>query len=63
MYDRAVAMRNAERRAAIGDFGALTVPQLEALAARYDLQYVVTEQSLPLAEVYRNARFRVYRLK
>jgi hypothetical protein len=63
MSDRAVATRNAERRAAIGNFSALTVPQLEALAARYDLQYLVTDQALPLPEVYRNARFRVYRLQ
>jgi hypothetical protein len=63
MYDREIARRNMERRAALGDFVGLTPAQMQVLAARYDLQYVVTDRDLPLAEVYRNARFHVYRLK
>jgi hypothetical protein len=63
MYDREIARRNMERRLAIGDFSALTPQQMQALAARYDLQYLVTDRTQPLAEVYRNARFHVYRLK
>jgi hypothetical protein len=63
MYDRTVAMRNVERRAALGDFVSLTPAQFQALAAHYDLQYLVTDRRLPLAEVYHNARFYVYRLK
>jgi hypothetical protein len=61
MYDRAVAMRNVERRAALRDFVSLTPEQFRALAARYDLRYLVTDQRLPLAEVYHNTRFYVYR--
>jgi hypothetical protein len=64
MYDREIARRNMERRQLVGDFAALTPEQMQALAARYDLQYLVTDRGdLPLAEVYRNARFHVYRLK
>jgi hypothetical protein len=62
MYDRGVALRVAERRQAIGDFSQLTAERLRELAARYDLSYLVTEQSQPLPEVWRNARFRIYRL-
>jgi hypothetical protein len=63
MYDRRVAMRNMERRAALGDFVSLTPAQFQNLAARYDLQYLVTDRVEPFDEVYRNAQFRVYRLK
>jgi hypothetical protein len=63
MYDREIAMRNMERRAALGDFFALTPAQMQTLAARYDLEYLVTDRGMPFAEVYRNARFHVYRLK
>jgi hypothetical protein len=62
MYDRGVALRVAERRLAMGDFSQLTVERLHELAARYDLSYLVTEQPQPLPEVWRNARFRIYRL-
>jgi hypothetical protein len=63
MYDRAAALRTAERRAAIGDFSTMTAERLEALAARYDLDYVVSEQPMPLPEAYRNRRFHLYRLR
>jgi hypothetical protein len=62
MYDRGVALRVAERRQAIGDFSQLTVDRVRELAARYDLDYLVTEQPLALPEAWRNARFRIYRL-
>jgi hypothetical protein len=63
MYDRNIALRVAERRAAIGDFAEATPERLRDLAARYDLDYLVSERPLPLTEVYRNDRFRIYRLK
>jgi hypothetical protein len=63
MYDRAVALRVAERRAAIGDFAALTPSGVQALASRYDLDCLISERTLPLPELYRNTRFRVYRLQ
>lgn len=62
LYDRGVALRVSERDAALGDFSSLSAGRLRALTARYDLTHVVTEGSLPLLEVYRNTRFRVYRL-
>lgn len=62
MYDRGVAQRVAERRTTLGDFAALRPDTLRALAARYDLDLVVSERRLPLPEAYRNERFHVYRL-
>ena len=62
MYDRRMAQRVAERRLALGDFEARTAGDLQALGRRYDLQVVVSERDLSLPELYRNDRFRVYRL-
>jgi len=62
MYDRPTAMRVAERDAALGSMDALTADRARALAARYDLDYLVTERALPLPAVYRNDRFTVYQL-
>src|SRR5258706_3376424 len=63
MYNRDLAVRVVERRRALGDFPALTADRARALAARYDLNYLVTESTLDLPEVYRNAQFRIYALK
>jgi asparagine N-glycosylation enzyme membrane subunit Stt3 len=63
MYDRGVALRVVERSRAIGDFDALTPETARALAARYDIKYMVTERALPLPVLYRNAQFSVYELQ
>jgi hypothetical protein len=63
MYDRGIATRNMERRSALGDYVSLSPAQFQELAARYDLQYLVTDRVEPFDEVYRNARFHVYRLR
>jgi hypothetical protein len=63
MYARPIAQRVVERRRALADFAGLTAPAARALAERYDLNYLVTEASLPLPEVYRNSQFRIYALK
>ena len=63
MYSRDVAVRVVERSRALGDFTALTPERARALAAEYDLTYLVTEQPLPLAVAYRNSRFGIYRLR
>lgn len=63
MYSRRVALRVAERIGAIGDFGSITPDAVRALAARFDLDYLVTDRALDLPAVYRNARFIVYRLE
>jgi hypothetical protein len=65
-YDRKIALRVLERRAAWqaadvdGDGAISAADRLQDLTSRYDLSYVVTEQPLPLPEAYRNARFHVY---
>lgn len=63
MYNRDLAVRVVERRRAIGDFTNLTAERARALADRYDLNYLVTETTLDLQEVYRNVQFRIYALK
>jgi hypothetical protein len=63
MYNRDLAVRVVERRRALVDFPTLTAEGARALAARYDLNLLVTETTLDLPEVYRNAQFRIYALK
>jgi hypothetical protein len=63
MYDRNVAMRVVERRALAGGLGDKGVDELRALAARYALDYLVTDRRLPLPLAYENATFRVYTLR
>jgi hypothetical protein len=63
MYNRDLAVRVVERRRALSDFPALSADGARALAARYDLNFLVTEATLDLPEVYRNAQFRIYALK
>jgi hypothetical protein len=61
MYSRDVALRVVERVKAIGDFNALTADRANVLSARYDIDYLVTEVSIPsLREVYRNQQFHIY---
>jgi hypothetical protein len=64
MYDRGVAVRVLERANAIGDFSRLDAHRARDLAARYDLDYLVTEsRNLDLPAVYSNARFVIYDLR
>jgi len=63
MYSRGVAMRVAERTAAIGSFDAITPQRARELAQRYELDYLVIERTLDLPLAYRNARFSIYRLR
>ncbi len=63
MYDRSVAMRTRERAEAISGFDELTPGQARALAARYDLDYLVTEQPLDLPVAFESGALRVYRLQ
>lgn len=62
MYNRPMALRVAERQAALGAFEDRTAADLQALARRYGLDVVVAERDLGLPELYRNHQFRVYRL-
>ena len=63
MYSRELAERTVERRKALADFGSLTAASARALATRFAVDYLVTEGTLPLPEVYRNSQFRIYALK
>jgi hypothetical protein len=59
---RPIALRVTERRAALGDFSTIAPDGVQALASRYDLNYLVTDRAMALPEVYRNATFFIYRL-
>src|ERR1041384_1516352 len=63
LYSRTMAERVVDRRRALQDFPSLTAAQARTLADRYHLDYLVTEEALPLPEVYRNSQFRIYALK
>jgi len=63
LYNRDLAMRVVERRDALAGFASLTADGARTLAARYGLNLLVTDATLDLPEVYRNARFRIYALK
>jgi hypothetical protein len=57
-----MAARLVERRGVLGDFATRTPAELRDLGRRYALDVVVAERDLALPELYRNDRFRVYRL-
>ena len=61
LYSRDVAVEALRRIADVRDFDSFTPEQLRALAARYDLDYLVVERDVDLPVVYRNEQFRVYR--
>ena len=63
LYSRDVAVEALRRIADIRDFDSFTPDQLRALAARYDLDYLVVERDVDLPVAYRNEQFRVYSLQ
>lgn len=63
MYSRRVAMRALDRIGALGDFAALTTTSARTLAARFELDYLVTSAELDLPVAHRNATFRIYALR
>ena len=62
IYSRDGALRVTDRRAAIGDFHALTEARAAALANAYALDYLLTEQPLPLPLVHAEGPLKLYRL-
>jgi len=52
-----------ERAQALGDFATLTPGTARTLAAKYDLDYLISERPVDLPRVYANGRFNVYALK
>jgi hypothetical protein len=63
IYSRDVAMRVIDRSRALGAFDTLTAAEARQLAARYDLDYLVTTAPLDLPVAHRNTQFTVYHLK
>jgi hypothetical protein len=64
IYARSIAARVLERGQAVGDFDALDAARFQALATRYELDYLIAEtRGLPLPIAYSNARFVIYRLR
>jgi hypothetical protein len=63
IYSRAAAERVIERIQAVGDFDALQPETIRALAAKYNLDYMITERRMALPRVYENGRFTVYVLE
>jgi hypothetical protein len=63
MYDRSVALRTRDRVAELGDFPTLNPDRLRALADRYALDYLVTESTIDLPEVFNSGKLRIYQLR
>jgi hypothetical protein len=63
MYDRRVAMRTRDRLAAVDDFSRLSPDDARRLAARYTLDYLITEHDLALPLAFRSGALRVYELR
>jgi hypothetical protein len=63
MYERAIALDVRDRAAALGDFASLTPERSRALASRYNLDYLVTDQRLDLPLAFDAGSLRVYRLR
>jgi hypothetical protein len=61
-YSRPIALRVRERLAGVPNFDSLTPAEVHRLAYRYDLEYLISERSLPFTEVHRVGRFRAYAL-
>jgi hypothetical protein len=63
IYDRRVAVRTDERVRAISGYDRLTPTDARRLGTQYDLDFMVTEQTLDLPPVFESGRLRVYRLR
>lgn len=63
MYDRRIALRTRDRLHAVGDFRALSSGRARQLASEHGLDYLVTEQSVPLPLAFRSGDIRVYHLR
>jgi hypothetical protein len=63
MYDRAIAVRTEERLREVTTFDAITEAEARRLAAKYDLDYLVTETQLALPLAFQSGALRVYHLE
>jgi hypothetical protein len=62
MYERSTAIRTRDHLAELADFDRLTPARARSLAARYGLDYLVTEQPLDLPVAFQSGALRVYRI-
>jgi hypothetical protein len=63
MYDRTIALRTRERLGQIDDFTKLTAGRAQELGARYDLDFLITDQEVRLPLAFTSGAIRVYRLR
>ncbi len=63
LYSREVAVESLQRIHDAQNFDTLSPAHLRTLAARYDLDYLVTDRDLDLPAAYRNEQFRIYDLR
>jgi hypothetical protein len=65
IYDRAIAMRVAERMHGLAGFETMDAPRARALGARYGAHVLILERSraLDLPILFENAGFRIYDLR
>jgi hypothetical protein len=63
MYDRTVALDVQDRVQALGEFASLTPERARALASRYNLDYLITDQTLDLPLAFDAGSLRVYQLR
>jgi hypothetical protein len=63
MYERDVAIRTRDRLTELEDYDRLTAGRALGLAAKYDLDFMVSEQDLALPVAYSSGLLKIYRLK
>ena len=63
MYDRDIALRTRERLRQLPEFAQLSAATARDFAARNGLDYLVTEQDLPLPLAFQSGAIRVYRIR
>jgi hypothetical protein len=63
MYDRRIALRTRERLRQLEDFARLSPERARRLGLEYELDYLITEQDLPLPLAFASGAIRIYRLR
>jgi hypothetical protein len=63
MYERSIAMRTRDRLAEVGVFWQMPADRVRMLAAKYGLDFMVTDARLDLPVAFTSGRLTVYRLR
>ena len=63
MYERDVAIRTRDRLQELEDYDGMTPERARALAAKYGLDFMVSEQTLSLPIAFSSGALRIYRLR